>query len=205
VYDSSIHGGTTGTYFNTSETWVTNPAGLSNTALHFGGNGSGAYLDTGNSTLFNFTTNSFTINLWLNPSNYDSYVMGNNEFQSNGWFLSVNNDDQLYFGSDASGSETVLVAAKPDGWPNSYNMVTITRNSTDTPLVYINGLPVVTSGSFANPASSSNSLKFGTGTNQYGTYILDGNIWLPQIWTNVLSSANIANLYQEQLSGVPWP
>ncbi len=39
---------------------------------------SGTYMDTYNSSLFNFTTNLFTINVWVKPTaSYNHYLMQN--------------------------------------------------------------------------------------------------------------------------------
>ena len=207
--DSSTHGGTTGTYEGvTSTIWTNNPAGLPDTALHF--SGVGAYIDTSNSVFFNFTTTSFTINLWLNPYTGDGYVMGNNSYLSNGWFMSVDNSARFYFGSETPGSETALYSPNPIyQWPTTaYSMVTVTRDGTNAPLVYINGKQIAMSGSFVSPACSTNSLKFGVGVDGVdpnGVNPLDGNIWLPQIWAEPLSAATIINLYTVQVSGAAWP
>ena len=82
-------------------------------------------------------------------------------------------------------------------------MVTITRSGTNTPLIYINGRLTASTGSFANPASSTSSLVFGV--SKTGGNFLDGDIWEPQIWNTSLSATDVANLYMNQVSGVPWP
>jgi hypothetical protein len=91
-------------------------------------------------------------------------------------------------------------------WPaTTWNMVTITRDNTNIPLIYINGAAVATTGTFTNPACSTNSLTFGTCVDSQGVHNLDGDIWLCQIWSTSLAQTNIAKLYCNQLSGVPWP
>jgi hypothetical protein len=63
-----------------------------------------------------------------------------------------------------------------------------------------------TSYGFASPASSTNYLIFGLGTaNTNGVSDLDGDMWLPQIWSTNLSPSDIANLYYNQQNGIPWP
>ena len=52
--------------------WTNGVLGTPDNAIHFDGgttNTLGAYIATTNSTLFNFTTNSFSINVWLLPYN----------------------------------------------------------------------------------------------------------------------------------------
>ncbi len=201
--DSSSHGGTTGTVFTATDLqWVTNQASIEGAAMHF--NGVTTYLDTHNSELFNFTTNAFTINLWLNPLTADGYVLANGFYHGIGWFMSVGSSYQINFGSENFGLETVVTTTAPvAGWPGTYDMVTITRNANGTPLIYINGSPVATSGSFLSPASSGTSLV--AGVNRNGSNFFDGDMWLLQIWSTSLSATEVATLYFNQLPGVPWP
>ena len=70
-------------------------------------------------------------------------------------------------------------------------------------LIYINGIQAATTGSITSPSSSTNTLKFGVDPTL--TNHLDGNIWLPQIWSTALSPQDIANLYFNQFYGNPWP
>lgn len=182
--------------------WETNQADIPHSALHF--NGSAAYVDAHAASAFNFTTNSFTINLWLMPQTANGFVMGNSIPQTCGWFMSVGPIYQIFFGSETPGAENILATTKPGAdWPTSYNMVTVTRNGTDTPLIYFNGHLAETTGSFVSPASSTNNLVIGAAVG--GSRWLDGNIWQPQIWSTNLSSSDVANLYLKQSAGIPWP
>jgi len=60
-----------------------------------------------------------------------------------------------------------------------------------------------TIGSFMSPASSSNSLILGSSKERTSWY--DGNLSQPQIWSTALSSMDVANLYMNQVKGIPWP
>lgn len=214
--DSSTHGGTTGTVWDTNNhslslpLWTNNPGGVTNSAIHFHGLTSGqpqTEITTGNTNLFNFTTNSFTINVWLRPDNEGSFYLGNDTFLTNGWYLAgLATNSALIFGAETNGDNAITTINGVNGWPiTSWNMVTITYDGTNNPLIYINGLVVPTTGTFVNPASSGNSLIFGLGVGPYGLNDLDGDIWLPQIWSKVLSPMDIANLYCNQLFGIRWP
>jgi len=98
-----------------------------------------------------------------------------------------------YLALKPMGTMPLLQSMGFNGWPiTSWNMVTITYDGTNNPLIYINGLVVPTTGTFVNPASSGNSLIFGLGVGPYGLNDLDGDIWLPQIWSKVLSPMDIA-------------
>jgi hypothetical protein len=201
--DSSTHGGTTGTVTTaTVVQWVENQGAIPGSALHF--NGVSTYIDTGNSGLFNFTTNSFTINIWMLPLTANGFVMANGFYHGDGWFMSVGDSYQINFGSETFGGENVMTTVDPvNGWPSTYDMVTVTRNGSRTPLIYVNGAQVATTGSFANPASSEDSLVIGA--SKTSSNYLDGDIALLQIWNTALSSSDVANLYLAQSSGSSWP
>ena len=47
------------------------------------------YVESSNSSSFNFTDNSFTINLWLLPLTEGGYLMENGIYKSNGWYLRI--------------------------------------------------------------------------------------------------------------------
>jgi len=201
--DSSTHGGTTGTVTTaTVVQWVANQGGIPEAALHF--NGVSTYVDTGNSGLFDFTTNSFTINVWLLPLTENGFVLANGFYHGNGWFMSVGNSYQVNFGAETFGAENVLTTVSPvSGWPSEYNMVTVTRNGTQPPLIYIDGAQVATSGSFVNPASSGDSLV--VGVSKISSNYLDGDIGLLQMWNTALTHSDVVNLYLNQRLGIPWP
>ena len=56
---------------------------------------------------------------------------------------------------------------------------------------------------FESPAPSTNYLVFGLVSSVYGPSDIDGNLWLPQIWSTNLSAIDIANLYFNQTHGKP--
>jgi hypothetical protein len=221
IPDSSVQNNTNEFYLVSESTvWTNGVAGQPYAALHFDGGTAatnpptGSYINTSNSSLFNFTNNTFTINIWLLPYQNSAYLMGNNKLTNNGWFLALG-DVQIQFGVDISNAEIYVQTGSVSFWPGTtafdrpYGMVTVTRNGTNAPLVYLNGLPIATElyggSSFPNLISSSNPLTFGVGTNGAGILQYDGNMWLPQIWSTNLSSVDIANLYLQELQGVPWP
>ena len=201
--DSSTHGGTTGTVTTATDLpWVDNQGGIPEAALHF--NGVTTYIDTGNTSLFNFTTNAFTINVWLLPLTENGFVLANGFYHGNGWFMSVGGAYQINFGAETFGSENVITTTDPvSGWPSTFSMVTVTRDGVHAPLIYINGAPVATGGSFVNPGSSGDSLV--AGVSKISSGYLDGNISLLQIWNTTLSPGDVANLYLNQMSGNAWP
>ena len=75
---------------NGAPAWTSGPGGISNIAIHFHGVVTNStYITTANSNLFNFTTNLFTINLWVEPtSSSGHYLMQNlDNAATNGWFV----------------------------------------------------------------------------------------------------------------------
>ena len=205
--NSSNPTGLTGLYpSNASVIWTNGPGGEYN-ALHF--DGVSSFLDTGLSNTFNFTSNPFTINLWLLSLGPTNFVMGNNTYATDGWFMAVNAFLLLFGAETADGEAVVYTKNTVSGWPTAWNMITITRDGANALLIYINGLQQFTGGQFLNPISTANTLKFGAGVFNNGSFVesdkMDGTLWLPQIWSTNLSSADIANLYYNQLRGKPWP
>jgi hypothetical protein len=205
--NSSNPTGETGLYpSNASVIWTNGPAGEYN-ALHF--DGVSSFLDTGLSEPFSFTTNPFTINLWLLSLGPTNFVMGNNTYETDGWFMAVNSFLLLFGAETVNGEAVVYTKNTVSGWPTAWNMITITWDGANALLIYVNGQPQFILGQFINPISSTNSLKFGAGVFYNGSYgqtdNMDGSIWLPQIWSTNLSCTDIANLYYNQVKGKPWP
>jgi Concanavalin A-like lectin/glucanases superfamily len=198
--DYSINGGSTGRIGGTYVFWTNGNTGAPLQSVHFNGDSNGDYIDTGNSTLFNFLTNSFTINVWIYPESPNGFVMGNWDGTTNGWYISVGGAYSVNFGTSA-----VSYIATADSLVNSltWTMITFTRQGNNEPVVYINGQPNPVSGVFLTPNASSTNLLFGHPS--IGTNYLDGNLWQPQIWATNFSQKQVAVLYSRQKDGHYWP
>jgi hypothetical protein len=200
--DSSTHGGTAGTALSGyALAWVTNVAQIPATALHF--NGVSTFIDTSNSVLFDFSTNLFTINLWVRPLTPNGYLLENGVVQTNGWYLKVGGSYQIQFGTATNGTDASVATAPGATNPGKFNMVTIVRSGLTNLAIYINGIQVATTGGIVVPASSSSGLVIGMDGLNGG--FLDGDLWQPQIWAEALPATAVANLYLIQSSGRPWP
>jgi len=206
LFDSSTHSNTPGYAIGTNWDWTTNVADLTNKALHFHGDpGEDNYIDTSNSVLFNFTTNLFTINLWVEPTgSYNHYLLQNcDSGMINGWYVYYDEYGIVYFATLTNGVTNQINTGAGEVGSDLWNMVTIVRTSLTNAIIYKNGLEVV-SGYITSPSSSTSTLKLSvdptTGTNLY-----DGNIWLTQIWEEPLRGTDVANLYHAQTNGIPWP
>jgi hypothetical protein len=208
--DNSSAGAATGTILGPYVLWTNGVGGAADTAVHF--NGVGDYVSVSDPSQFDFTTNAFTINVWLLPYTGSGALMGNSTYQQSGWFLALNSD-HIEFGSENPGVENILGTAEPiQHWPwdgstsdYPYSMITITRQAGSQPLIYVNGLPVLTTGSFQSPTSTTNMLIYGMGTNTAGSTPYDGNMWISQIWSQTLTGPAVLNLYSNQISGQAWP
>jgi hypothetical protein len=202
--DSSTLGLATGTVFSSAPTtlqWVTNVAGIPETALHF--NGVSTHIDTSNSVLFNFTTNLFTINLWVRPLTANGCIMENGINDVDGWYLRVGGSYEVEFGTEAGGADAAISTEPGGAQDGIFTMVTVVRTAPTNALIYINGVRTATTGEITIPDSSTNSLLIGV--DRAGAHTLDGDLWLPQIWGEALPATSIANLYLMQSSGRPWP
>ena len=199
--------------------WVNNPGGYPS-AIHFHGlttNGTTNIAQTQitatNSTLFNFTTNPFTINVWVGSYGNGYYFMGNDIISNSGWYLSeAPGSHGITFGGETNNGDYAIDATNGPGnwghatnWLGEWYMITVTYDGTNAPLIYINAAVQETTGTFKSPAPSLNYLIFGLGTGNNGYSDLDGDMWLPQIWSTNLSPSDIANLFQQQKYGIPWP
>jgi len=199
--DASTAGDDTGfLYVYGGLRWESNPANIPNTAAHF--NGDNTILYTTNVGVFNFTTNLFTINLWVEPLTADGFLMQAGIEASNGWYLQVGGAYQIYFGTETNGQDIGVLSNPGAAQVNNWNMVTIVRNSLTNAIIYIDGVEAA-SGPIISPAPSTNALIMGVSS--ANTHYLDGDIWLPQIWGEALPGTAIANLYINQLKGYPWP
>jgi len=158
--DSSTQVGTNGEVFgNPDVEWTTNVASIPNTAIHFHGTESiDNYIDTRNSNLFNFTTNLFTLNLWVEPtSSANHYFMQNQDVTgTNGWFLMCDENYRVKFGTVTNGVTKAILTPEAGAQNFHWNMVTVVRTSLTNAIIYINGLQVV-SGSVTSPSSSAST------------------------------------------------
>jgi hypothetical protein len=206
-----------GTVWNTNDhilalpDWTNNPGGYLS-AIHLHGTNV-TRIDTGDSTNFNFTTNPFTINVWLGSYGNGYYLLGNDIISNNGWYLkeAPGSYDLIFGGETNSGDYGIETTNGPGNWGHPTNwlgewyMITITYDGTNTPFIYQNAALQATSGTFKSPASSAANLIVGHEAGSDGNNDYDGDMWLPQIWGSNLSPSDIANLFHQQKFGIPWP
>jgi len=178
--------------------WTNNIVGATN-ALHFNGNNS-VLTVTNSSVAFNFTFNPFTVNLWDSQEHSGNGILMQNGGNTNGWYVALG-DYYVYFGSATPTSSSYITGGEAGN--DVWKMITCVWDGTNAS-IYINGSQVAVSDSFSAPAPSTNNLVFGVDYTLVTNY-LDGQIWLSQIWRVALSPTDIANLYFQQVKGIPWP
>ena len=191
--DSSTHGGTTGIVTATAVPiqWVPNQNGTPATAIHF--NGASTKIVATNTTLFNFTTNLFSINVWVRSLTYPCAIMGNGLYLNYGWYLVVNPVGEIVLAAENPGSDQYVATTSTVAFNGTWTMVTVVRTGPSTVSIYANGLLQNTLGSFGNPAPSSNPVIFGDDFvgNQY-----DGDLGTIRIYDRPLSPSEVSALYQ---------
>jgi hypothetical protein len=199
--DSSTHGGTTGTVTSCCGIpWVTNEAEMPQSAIHF--NGANTMIDTSNSTLFNFTTNLFSVNVWVRPLVFETQpvIIGNGSYLNTGWYVCVSPIGSAGIAANVPGGSTYVATSSPCTTPDAFTMLTFVRTSATAVSIYANGILQPTIGSFMNPASCSDSLVIGGyhGAN----LILDGDIGVVRVYGRVLQPGEITTLYTNGITGL---
>jgi hypothetical protein len=200
--DSSTHGGTIGTVTSCCGIpWVTNEAVMPQSAIHF--NGVNTMIDTGNSTLFNFTTNLFSINVWVRPLVFETQpvIIGNGSYLGTGWYVCVSPIGSAGIAANVPGGSTFVATSSPCTTPVAFTMLTFVRTSTTAVSIYANGILQPTVGSFMNPASCTDSLLIG-GYHGAKSLILDGDIGTVRVYGRPLQPNEITALYNNGISGL---
>jgi len=190
--DSSTHGGSTGTITadNIPIQWVPNQNGTPTNAVHF--NGSSTVLTAANPALFSFTTNLFTINIWVRNLTYPCALAGNGIYQNSGWYLVVNKVGEILLAAENPGSDTYVATTSTVAFAGQWAMITAVRTGPGTVLIYRDAILQNTVGAYTNPSPTSNPVVFGD--NYYGNQY-DGDLGTIRIYNRPLSTNEINALY----------
>ena len=143
--------------------------------------GDGDYVDAGTSDIFNFGTENFAIEAWINPNNLSNWIRlfiskgGQSPFS--GWAFYVYSDGRLGFGGlgyweISSPTNTITT--------NAWQHVVVVRDG-DTYKLYKNGVNVATLNRSGSLETSTLSLKIGMATN-YPDNSFSGLIDEVRIW-----------------------
>lgn len=176
---------------------------VTDAALHWHGVG-GSYADTGDSNHFAFTTNNYTIGLWVQPLTAAGTFLSCGVAGVNGWCVNEDDNFNLFFNTYSNGV-TSSVGSLPVH-NDAFNEILISVSHGTNVTMYRDGVAFA-SGSVNPPApSGTNTLMLGE--QNLGTYFgntLDGNIWMTQIWSTNLSNMDAVYLYLNEQNGNPWP
>ncbi|OHB14620.1 MAG: hypothetical protein A2431_04180 [Candidatus Zambryskibacteria bacterium RIFOXYC1_FULL_39_10] len=127
----------------------------------------GDYINAGNSSEFNFTSNAFTIEAWIKPpasgqANYQTFI-ARGTYLANGWYIQTDNSvnkNGVWFVTNTAGSNRLTQAANKLTL-SAWNHVAAVRNGTSV-RIYVNGTDQTTSaGSHVDPVSISTNLIIG--------------------------------------------
>lgn len=213
VTDNSTDGGANGSVSpntaNASVSWRPNQTGFYTGAVHF--NGVSTTLDTGNSTRFNFTTDVFTINMWVQPyalptSPNNFVLVGNGTYGASGWYAFIGPSGNVGLQPNSSSDPSYVATDNPVTGANIWTMLTFVRTTSDETtsnlLIYANGqLKGLGSNKiYTNPTSCSDSCWIGN--YHAAPQVLDGDIGVVRIYSSALTSNQIYQLYTNGLTGL---
>lgn len=118
---------------------------------------SSQYIDCGNNSLFNFTTSNFTLSSWVNPISFSGgpIILCRGLYNTDGWYLQLNAANTAFTSTTSPSTATGEVST--GAWHN----LQYSRSGTGVPAAYYDGVVQSVSGNFANPVTSTRTLKFG--------------------------------------------
>ena len=190
--DSSQLGGATGTVTAVSVPveWVPNQNATPYSAIHF--NGASTALTAGNAARFSFTTNLFTINIWVRNLTYPCAIVGNGIYANAGWYLVINTAGAVVMAAENPGSDNYVATTSTVAFVGDWAMITVVRTNTNTILIYRNAVLQTTTGAFTDPAPCNNNLILG---DNYSGNQYDGDLGTIRIYDRPLSTNEINTLY----------
>jgi hypothetical protein len=185
--------------------WINGPGGIVDSALHWHGV-DGSYADTGDSNHFAFTTNSYSVSFWAEPDTGGGTFFSCGVNNTNGWYINENATYYLSMNTCSNGTTTSVGGGAVPVYNNAWHNVVVSVANGTNCTIFRDGL-MAASGLLALPAPpGTNTLVLGEqNVGPYFWNVLDGNMWLAQIWSRNLSAADATVIYLNQLGGTPWP
>ncbi|MGA2245466.1 MAG: LamG domain-containing protein [Verrucomicrobiota bacterium] len=204
--DSSVIDNTNVLYYSNEgshdDVWV-DVNGVVAAGLHWHGV-NGSYADTGDSNHFAFTTNSYTIALWVQPYTAGGTFLSCGVAGTNGWCVNEDTNYNLFFNTYTNGVATSVGSVPVHN--NAFHAILVSVANGTNVCVYEDGVASATGVVNVPAPSGTNTLMLGQqnlGPNFGRT--LDGNMWMTQIWSTNLADMDAVYLYLNQLIGSPWP
>ncbi len=162
------------------------------------------YINVGNPSNLNLGTNNFTINLWVNPSQFTAgqrIIAKRASSLGNGWEIGEGVKTSTKWGINILNSTSFAGADFPNGGTSGWNMLTMIRID-NTILLYLNGdNPTSTTNSiFGTNLSNANNLFIGSFTTS-GSVFFNGSIDEVLIFNRSLSAQEIKEIYNAGVAG----
>lgn len=150
---------------------------------------------------FNFTTQAFTIGMWLKflswnaGSGANCVLFWKGDFTTSGYYFEFNlsgGNGAFYTNQGGASQSSIGPAAATQKVLDNWMHLMITRSGTSV-IIYINGIDVTSSsGSHTNPATAStNNFYLGAYTNTAGANITNMRIAMFYIWQKALSASDV--------------
>lgn len=170
-----------------------------------------SYVDcTANDSSLNFTTGNFSVifsakftSIATNP-----VPINRGTFATNGWYVFISSTGVLELQCESSGVDNAISTASGMVVAGLWHQYALVRTGPTTGAIYKDGLPVSTTGSLGNCASSTSPLQIGQysgGADRVGGYMDDVGIW-----DRALSATEVAEYYSISRKNYPglfnrWP
>jgi hypothetical protein len=157
---SSPHYDSTSNAHNTSsDTNVTQAAGKIGYGQSY--NGSSSLTNVGTDSHFNFTTGLFTVSYWADISSVKSQSpISRGLWDTDGWYHTLESGGGIYLVTCVNGASSYIGTADSTYSTGKHHIV-LTRTGTTTGTIHYDGSQKTTTGSLANAATSTRSLRFG--------------------------------------------
>jgi len=193
----SLGRGNNGTWGNSTVTNITTVTGKFDNGFQF--NGTGSYINFGNTSTTDIVNNDMSIEAWINPNSTSGLqaIVGKIQFGTNSWGLYQNTDQFWFQWRGAGGDSSISSAIKYKA--HEWNYVVATRTVT-TNRLYVNGMLQPTTSTNAQiPATTAFNFTIGERTNNTHDYFFNGSVDNVAIYTRALNSSEIVSRYFQSL------
>ena len=178
---------------------ATSTTGKINNSKYF--DGEDDYLEINNSD-YNFTSENFSIDFWINPTSLSNTVilLGNGSWNADGYYLVLSGTGQLLFRTHQSGTHQDTSTTASVIEENKWQHVAITRDGS-TINIYVDGIDVTYNhGSHTNPTSSNGNLVIGTYEDYKDPYYYKGHLDEFRISNTARTATEIKETYEKAFS-----
>ena len=155
------------------------------------------YLET-NASNYNFTSENFTIDFWINPTSManDSIFLGNGRWNTDGYYAVLRNTGRIDFLTNQSGATQNTISSIGVIKENEWQHVAFVRNGT-TITIYVDGIDVTsTHASHINPSSTTRNLVIGTYGYNPSSWYYKGHLDEFRISNTARSAEEIKQTYE---------